>query len=524
MSSSVVSSIISEIKRRLDGFDTNELLVHREVYRDLLEKESQVKIVIGDYGTGKTVAGRFLVNYARNTGDFAIHIHLRKARYHELPGINDRLISTMFYYIMNPDDLGGVTYHFYPEPYGNIFTDLSGKDESEYFNALSKKLSSVGRNMYIILDEFDTPSDPELAAILSSPESRAKEILILGRYTRNANSTLERLGRGIYIIIMAIKTYFADVQQHLLKHIESRIEDSLGVSRLGRVIQLPQQFSAQEYVKLLTNIANYFKMKYNNDDIKKIAEQLASQSIPLYLSIGRILQGLEEELEEELPRIKCNDLECIRGAGLTFRIPALSDMVNALRILEHKNWQNDIKKDERLRDRILALDQAHNVLVDALKRELASVGVGVKDDVEKTVLRTRINKLLLRKDNNEVEAVIMTRLHGPDPKTPSETYLRQLLDVKKEEIKEEKRIKKGMLPRPSVLLVIFRHKRVDVSDLRKAIEALFRNAVEVISVPLEPDQIYYLVFEGKVSSVQGETPLTPALRRAVEKIIQALGG
>jgi len=133
-----ITDVIKTLRDKIEGIGGNELVVRRIIYDDMINMRG-LSLVLGEYGTGKTVAGRYLVNETKGR-EWAVHILLREvSRVGKVPRFcgTSGFWSRVLYYIENPfSPIGYAVYANY-EP--GVFK-LEGATPEECFKSLIEQV------------------------------------------------------------------------------------------------------------------------------------------------------------------------------------------------------------------------------------------------------------------------------------------------------------------------------------------------------------------------------------------------
>lgn len=525
-----ISSILSEIRRKLDAYEDNQLVVERDVLKDRLAPPSgsYLRIVIGEPGSGKSVLARALVNkVSKERGDLGIVIHLRYVNLSLIErtcDIRDPFELALIELVKRPrkimEKLEHAVYFKYPLVPEDIFSGISCKDLRTCLQAIGETLKKIKRNMFIVVDEFDSPQDVALLEKISNPNERANIVLNLSKYLREVNDSLARYGVSLIITLMMLTRYGREVRGVIEGIARTRPIDTLAISRM-EYIELPKNMSKHEYYILLRNLCNYLNMECSEADLRSVASILSHPSSSPYL-VSKIILTL---VENTIKQTNCKDIECLKATRLKFKVDELVKNARILDILDTKTWPRKIESVGYLIDPRRIERKLIEKFIEYL-REDADIGRdGVRGIVEKRSLGLNVTWFTLmssRRRSRPLRVAILSRLYGKDLAITKDTVLAKILPISRlEEIGGKGEIHR--LKAPLSALVVFRHKGVDIYQTTRAIENLYGGTIIIIDEPIWPDALYCLIEEetkGRIENV--DNPLTYVFFDATSRLKEVL--
>jgi len=356
-----MSEVLQRYTQLRRGEGGNTLLAHREFYDTLLNPEILVKVCFGGFGTGKTVAARYVVNKIKEDNrHYAIHIRLRQLRVDPerikvVEDVTDKDLANLLGVILRPEAVSqgsqGVlaTYKAIEIP--------PGKNEQDLMFKLADYLEKTGKRLYIIIDEVDIPLIGTTFEYLITSENRFAEVIRkMAMYIRNIS---DRKGPLINLTLL--------IAESLMRKIEAALVSSgfdWNFYRSKKIL-IPRNMSATEYKELLRKICNYYNFRCV--DVDSIAKQLANPNIPLWVMSASIDDAVQKLIESS----KCKDEECVRRMNLEFKLDLIDPKIyNALPLT---SWDQKLKRfnivisardlEEKLSEEIVSKLRQYNVQI-----------------------------------------------------------------------------------------------------------------------------------------------------------------
>lgn len=479
--------ILEEFENLIQGIGSNELLAKRSFYDEISRVDlTLTKFVIGDFGTGKTVAARAVVNMSKDFHQYAVHLPLRNIRTlpPKLPNVRDENVGMLISYILQPGKYKTEIYSNYEE----ISGIESAKNEFDYLVKITEKLKESGTKLLISLDEVDVrTTEGVFGEVLRDTAKTAQFIGDLAQYMRRIYDEM----KGAYINLVIFGATDA------MKTLRNRLEERFG--RLDylrfREIRIPRNMNKYEYEQLFRNICRYYNFKCNAEVLSGF---FATLDVPLWVAMSNIKNAVIDLLLSS----GCDDIECIRSKQLQFTIPNAEIAMRVYRSLENATWAHSIKE-------IYGRNIAHEVeeyLRGEIFSRLDKVGFPVEKKIHPQVVVHYIDGL------NGKRVVIFVKLRGGSYSLGG-TLLEGLKHIFLEAMPQSKarRDKKEMRP----TLYLLRHKTTNIRSLRNALIGI---GVDVIEKIIPTEALYVAV-----SNVAGYgTGNADALNRFIEEVLTDL--
>jgi len=458
-----MSDVIQRYSQLRRGEGGNTLLAHREFYDTLLNPEILVKVCFGGFGTGKTVAARYVVNKIKEENRYyAIHISLRQLRAKTemikvVENITDKDLANLLGVILRPSAVSqGVraTYEAIEIP--------PGKNEQDLMFKLAEYLEKVGKRLYIIIDEVDIPVVGTTFEYLTTSEKKFAEVI--SEMALNIRNIADRKGPLINLTLL--------IAENLMKKIETALL-SLGFDwnfYRGKKILIPRNMSALEYRDLLRKICSYYNFRCI--DIDNAAKQLANPNIPLWVMAASI----DNEVRKLLESSKCKDEECVRKINLEFKLDPIISKTKVYNTLSLTSWDQKLKQFNIM---ISARDLEEKLLEEITSRVR-------QHDVQITLQMVHPYVKLLIVSRPPRKVGLYVRLKGGKLRF-GETIIAAIGNVLTSGVPEEERKR-----REYAMLYTIKHETTDTYSLYAALSRKFSKIIYRESV-IPKDVHYYLI-------------------------------
>ncbi|MGC9107404.1 MAG: hypothetical protein ACP5IE_04345 [Infirmifilum sp.] len=451
-------TLVTEFRDLMQGFGGNKLLAKRRFYDEIAYvNDGLVKFGIGDFGTGKTVAARWVVNNSLGTMQYAIHIPLRNITSlpDPPPNVRDKYIGAIIRFILNPKISDRVYANY--EKLDNID---KANDEMEYFQRIAEMLKNKGRQLVILLDEVDMPTTTgAFMEVLSDPNAISKLIGDLSWYIRGASDHV----RGNYINLVVLGA--SDAIRGIKDKLMSRFVD-LNYLRF-REVKIPRNMNREEYASFFRNICEYYGFKCNIDQLSR---SFASLDVPLWVAVDKV----KREVEKILVSSKCNNVECVRSQNYELNLSPVLNEVKIYKSLENATWTDSVRK--------FVNRSVHREVEEYLWREATQHLSKIGSITEKRI-HPQIPVYYLDLPNDR-RIIIMFRLKGGEFSL-GDTVLEALKSELKKVMPESKS-RKDMRP----LIYLIKHKTVDARRIRNAVISIGAEYTEKI---IPSDALYVAV-------------------------------
>jgi len=498
-----ITDVIKTFRERVEGIGGNELVVRRIVYDDMINMRG-LSLVLGYYGTGKTVAGRYLVNETRGR-EWTVHILLREVsgngKTPRVCGSSD-FWSTILYYIETPvPPIGYAVYANY-EP--GVFK-LEGATLEECFKSLIEQVKKTGRRLNVVIDEFDR-LDEVYRNDFHERRDMAQVFQRFAPIVRGSDGYLR-------VYLLAPSEFVGPIIDRLA---------SLGFSFdhvRGGVLNVPPNMNSVEYQMYLNRICTYFNFDCDKHQIFTIADFVSRIDARLWSITSRIMR----EVESTLQSLDCRDLDCIRQKHAKLDLKALAMEVEVLRFLNAQYWLRELHRRSTDVIPITSSDvqRAVEVLYTDILQHLKKKNFEIRTTEDKNLvgnLSIRIAKL--RYANKTYTLILYARLQGSDIDFSNDAIfnkIKKYLDIEQCPSAQSKR--RGIRLQIPVAIVL-KHK--NISD--RATEATFASCgVHYYSLNLHPHIIKYLIDKARgIAENKGDGALYVEVLEPIESFLRSL--
>jgi hypothetical protein len=498
-----ITDVIKTFRERVEGIGGNELVVRRIVYDDMINMRG-LSLVLGYYGTGKTVAGRYLVNETRGR-EWTVHILLREvSRSGKTPRVcgSSDFWSTILYYIENPVlPIGYAVYANY-EP--GVFK-LEGTTPEECFKSLIEQVKKTGRRLNVVIDEFDR-LDEVYRDDFHERRDMAQVFQRFAPIVRGSDGYLR-------VYLLAPSEFVGPVLDRLA---------SLGFSFdhvRGGILNIPPNMNSVEYQMYLNRICTYFNFDCDKHQILTIADFVSRIDARLWSITSRIMR----EVESTLQSLDCRDLDCIRQKHAKLDLKALASEVEVLRFLNAQYWLRELHRRSTDVIPITSSDvqRTVEVLYTDILQHLKKKNFEIRTTEDKNLvgnLSIRIAKL--RYANKTYTLILYARLQGSDIDFSNDAIfnkIKKYLDIEQCPSAQSKR--RGIRLQIPVAIVL-KHK--NISD--RATEATFTSCgIPYYSLNLHPHIIKYLIDKARgMADNKGEGALHVEVLEPIENFLRGL--
>jgi hypothetical protein len=500
-----ITDVIKTLRDKIEGIGGNELVVRRIIYDDMINMRG-LSLVLGYYGTGKTVAGRYLVNETKGR-EWTVHILLREvSRSGKVPRFcgTSGFWSTVLYYIENPvSPIGHSVYANY-EP--GVFK-LEGTTPEECFKSLIEQVKKTGRRLNVIIDEFDR-LDEVYSNEFRERRDMAQVFQRLAPIVRSSDGYLRAY-------VLAPSEFVGPIIDRLT---------SLGFSFdhvRGGLLNIPPNMNSIEYQLYLKQICAYFNFDCDKHQILAIADFASRIDARLWSVTSRIMR----EVENTLQSLDCSDLDCIRQKHAKLDLKALAIEVEVLRLLNAQYWLRELHRRFTDASPITSSDvqRAVEVLYTDILQHLKRRGFEIRTMEDKNLvgnLSIRIAKL--RYGDKTYTLILYARLTGSDIDLSNDAIFNKIkkhLDI--EQCPSAQSRRKGIRLQIPVAIVL-KHK--NISD--RATETAFTSCgIPYYSLNLHPHVIKYLIDKARgMAENKGEGALHVEVLEPIESFLRSLLG
>ena len=458
--------ILDDFTQLLKGVGGNTLLARRLFYDEISYVDDALnKIVIGDYGTGKTVAARWVVNNSSTENQYAIHLPLRNLDLaSNMPqNISDRHIGSIISYVLKPKQNGN-TYANYEE-----IGEITANDEASYFIELAKKLREMRKTLMILLDEVDMPATTGgFIEVLNSRERLADFLFKLMLYMRYA---YDKVG-GPYINLVVFGA--RDVMKHVEQIISDKTSGGLDYLRM-RKINIPKNMSYVEYKDFFEKLCNYFNFKCN---VNELAKELSKIDAPLWVPINAVKNAVSDLLRTS----NCADLECVKSKNLELKLYKEIEISRIYRILENTSWSNNVK---RVINEPELVSKVEKVIIEGVVEKIKEARGW---SIHERKIHPRVSLYVLDSPQGRRIGLLVRLIGGPIKfgVTVMQTIGNVLIEPKAGEGK--RRTQKAA----ANMLYVIKHSTVDTRNLRGAMNS---RDIEVHEKIMPKDALYAAILE-----------------------------
>jgi hypothetical protein len=498
-----ITDVIKTLRERVEGIGGNELVVRRIIYDDMINMRG-LSLVLGYYGTGKTVAGRYLVNETRGR-EWTVHILLREvSRSGKTPRVcgSSDFWSTILYYIENP--VSPIGYAVYANYEPGVFK-IEGATPEECFKNLIEQVKKTGRRLNVIIDEFDR-LDEVYRDDFHERRDMAQVFQRFAPIVRGSDGYLR-------VYLLAPSEFVGPVLDKLA---------SLGFSFdhvRGGILNIPPNMNGVEYQLYLKQICTYFNFDCDKHQVLAVADFASRIDTRLWSITSRIMR----EVENTLQSLDCGDLDCIKQKHAKLDLKALASEVEVLRLLNAQYWLRELHR--RFTDVIPItssdVQRAVEVLYTDILQHLKRRDFEMRTMEDKNLvgnLSIRIAKL--RYANKTYILMLYARLQGSDIDFSNDAIfnkIKKYLDIEQCPSAQSKR--RGIRLQIPVAIVL-KHK--NISD--RATEATFTSCgIHYYPQNLHPHIIKYLIDKARgMADNKGEGALRVEVLEPIENFLRSL--
>jgi len=458
-----MSNVVQRYSQLRRGEGSNTLLAHREFYDTLLNPEILVKVCFGGFGTGKTVAARYIYNKIKEENKhYAIYISLRQLRVDPkmikvVEDVTDRDLANLLGVILRPYAVSQGVLATY-----NAIEIPPGKNEQDLMFKLADYLEKVGKRLYVIIDEVDIPMIGTTFEYLIMSENRFAEVI--RKMALNIRNIADRKGPLINLTLL--------IAESLMMKIEVALVSSgfdWNFYRSKRIL-IPRNMNASEYKDLLKKICDYYAFKCV--DIDNIAKQLANPNIPLWVMAASI----DNEVRKLLESSKCDNEECVRKMNLELKLDTIISKAKVYNALSLASWDQKLKQFNI----IISARDLEEKIFDEIVTRLRQRDVQITSQM----VHPYVKLLIVSRPPRKVGLYV--RLKGGKLQF-GETIVTAIGNVLTSGVPEEEKRR-----REYAMLYVIKHETTDTYTLYAALSRKFSKIVYKESI-IPKDVHYYLI-------------------------------